>query len=87
LELRTLGCDRGQGFYYCRPTTAAQLEPLLRKHSRTEVEPLAAWTRSTEEAQRRAHNTEIRAGVGEICVVAGEIDEIDRELNVPVMAG
>ncbi len=86
LELRTLGCDRGQGFYYCRPTTAAQLETLLRKHSRTEVEPLAAWRRSTEEAQRRSYTTEIRIGIGEISVVASEIDEIDNDLHVPVMA-
>jgi diguanylate cyclase (GGDEF)-like protein len=86
IELQALGCDRGQGFYYCRPTTAAQLETLLREHARTEVEPLAAWRRSSEEAQRRPYNTEIRIGIAEISAAASEIEEIDNELHVPVMA-
>ena len=86
IELRALGCDRGQGFFYCRPTTAAQLETLLREHGRTDSDPLAAWRRSSEEAQRRPYNTEIRVGIGEINAAAGEIEELDNQLHVPVMA-
>ncbi|HEX3089410.1 MAG TPA: EAL domain-containing protein, partial [Ilumatobacteraceae bacterium] len=86
IELRALGCDRGQGFFYCRPTTAAQLETLLREHGRTEADPLTAWRRSSEESQRRPYNTEIRVGIGEINAAAGEIEEIDSQLHVPVMA-
>ncbi len=85
-ELRALGCDRGQGFYYCRPTTASQLETLLREHAHVEVEPLTAWRRSSEDSQRHPYNTEIRIGIGEISAAAGEIEEIDNELHVPVMA-
>jgi EAL domain-containing protein (putative c-di-GMP-specific phosphodiesterase class I) len=29
-RLRTLDCDRGQGFYFARPMPAADVEPLLR---------------------------------------------------------
>ena len=86
IELRALGCDRGQGFYFCRPATAAQLETLLREHARTEIEPLEAWRRSSEETQRRPYNTEIRVGIAEISAAAGEIEELDDQLHVPVMA-
>ena len=38
--LRSLGCDRGQGYYYCRPLPAAALTALFKEHISEETEPL-----------------------------------------------
>jgi EAL domain-containing protein (putative c-di-GMP-specific phosphodiesterase class I) len=33
-ELRRLGCDSAQGFYFAKPTTGDDLGELLERHSR-----------------------------------------------------
>jgi diguanylate cyclase (GGDEF)-like protein len=84
--LRKLGCDRGQGYYYCRPMAAPALGTLLGEHSQGEVELLAAWRRSAEKAQERSYDIEVRRGLSEVMSVGAEIDRLCKELHVPLMA-
>ncbi len=84
--LRKLGCDRGQGFYYCRPLTGPALTALFREHLDDEVEPLEAWRQSSEEIQDRSYDVEVRYGLKEIRQVAKDMDELVADLKMPVMA-
>ena len=84
-QLRKLGCDRGQGFYYCRPLPAAALTSLFREHISAETEPLEAWRRSSERVVAQAYHTEIRRDLAELRAIDGEITELNRDLNIPVM--
>jgi diguanylate cyclase (GGDEF)-like protein len=84
--LRRLGCNKGQGFYYCRPLPGAALTRLFREHSDDELEPLEAWRRSAAEVQERNFDTEVRMGLSEFRAVADDIDALAAELNMPVMA-
>ena len=84
--LRKLGCDRGQGFYYCRPLSGPALTALFREHLDGEVEPLEAWRQSSEEIQDRSYDVEVRHGLKEIRQVAKDIDELVDDLKMPVMA-
>ncbi|MEZ5341187.1 MAG: GNAT family N-acetyltransferase [Acidimicrobiales bacterium] len=83
--LRRLGCDRGQGFYYCRPLAGPALTTLLRDHLEDEKEPLLAWRRSSERVQSRAYDIDIRTGLSEINAISREIKALNDDLNVPVM--
>ena len=74
--LRRLGCDRGQGFYYCRPLSGPALTALFREHLDEELEPLEAWRQQSEEIQDRSFDIEIRNGLAEIRPVAKDIDEL-----------
>ena len=84
--LRKLGCERGQGFYYCRPLTAAALTSLLKEHASDDAEPLEAWRRSSEKVQERTFDVEVRRGLPELRAVGKDIIELNEDLNVPVMA-
>ncbi|MEL7156795.1 MAG: GNAT family N-acetyltransferase, partial [Actinomycetota bacterium] len=83
--LRKLGCDRGQGFYYCRPLTSAALTALLKEHPSSELEPLEAWRRSSEKVQQRVFDVAVRNGLTEIRAVHADIEALHRELSLPVM--
>lgn len=85
-ELRKLGCDRAQGFYYCRPLPAPALTALLKEHMDDETEPLEAWRRSSELVQERAFYTSVRVGMSEIRSVVQDIDELNQDLGMPLMA-
>jgi diguanylate cyclase (GGDEF)-like protein len=84
--LRKLGCDRGQGFYYCRPLASAALTSLFKEQLADEPEPLEAWRRSSEEAQQRVFDVEVRTGLASIRSVSNDIDTLNESLDVPVMA-
>ncbi len=84
--LRKLGCDRGQGFYYCRPLTGSALTSLFREHLDDEVEPLEAWRQSSEEVQDRSFDIEVGYGLKEIRPMSKDVDELVRDLKMPVMA-
>jgi diguanylate cyclase (GGDEF)-like protein len=84
--LRKLGCDRGQGFYYCRPLTGLALTSLLKEHLSEEVEPLEAWRRSSEQVQKRIFEVEVRNGLESIKGVQQDIEALNRDLKLPVMA-
>ncbi len=84
--LRKLGCDRGQGFYYCRPLTAPALTSLFKEHHGDEKEPLEAWRRSSENVQKRIFDVGVRTGLKEILEVVKDIDELNEDLGVPLMA-
>lgn len=84
--LRKLGCNRAQGYYYCRPLPDPALTSLMREHAGDEVEPLEAWRRAAETVQRRSYDTEIRVGMKEINAISDEIVELNQRVNVPLMA-
>ena len=84
--LRKLGCDRGQGFYYCRPLAPAALTSLLKEHRVTEAEPLEAWRRASEIVQKRAFDVQVRHGLPDIRSVSADIESFAAELKLPVMA-
>jgi diguanylate cyclase len=84
--LRKLDCDRGQGFYYCRPLPAPALTALFREHLDEQVEPLEAWRKQSEEVNERQFDVHVREGLMEIRPVAADLDELVRDLNMPVMA-
>ena len=84
--LRRLGCDRGQGFYYCRPLPGPALTTLFREHLDDKLEPLEAWRQSAEKIQDRSFDTEVRFGLNEIRTVAKDIDDLATDLKLPVMA-
>ena len=84
--LRKLGCNRAQGFYYCRPIPGPALTSLLREHTGNEIEPLEAWRTAAESVQRRSYDTEIRQGMKEIIAVQAEIVALNSEVDVPLMA-
>ncbi|MEZ5410561.1 MAG: GNAT family N-acetyltransferase [Acidimicrobiales bacterium] len=84
--LRKLGCDRGQGFYYCRPLAPAALTSLLREHRATDAEPLEAWRRASEIVQKRAFDIQVRHGLADIRTVSADIESFAAELGLPVMA-
>lgn len=83
--LRKLGCDRAQGFYYCRPLPAQALSALLRDHADDDTEPLEAWRRSSEQIHERAFYTSVRTGMKEIRPVLTDIDELNQDLKIPLM--
>ncbi len=84
--LHKLGCDRGQGFYYCRPLTGSALTSLFREHLDEEVEPLEAWRQSSEDVQDRSYDIEVGYGLKEIRPMSKDVDELVRDLKMPVMA-
>ncbi len=85
-QLRKLGCDRGQGFYYCRPLTGAALITLFREHHEENAEPLESWRQSAESIKGRAFDVAVRQGLVEIRPFAGEIEQLRADLGLPVMA-
>ena len=84
--LQELGCDRGQGFYFCRPLVAAALTSLLKEQLTEESEPLEAWRRSSELVQKRLFDVQVRQGLNEIKRVSADIESLNEELSVPLMA-
>ncbi len=84
--LRKLGCNRAQGYYYCRPLPAPALTSLMREHAGNEVEPLEAWRTAAEHVQRRSYDTEVRVGMKEVAGIADEIIALNTDLKVPLMA-
>lgn len=84
--LRKLGCDRGQGFYFCRPLSSAAITSLLKERLSDEVEPLEAWRRSSEQVQKRIFEVNVRNGLQEIKSVHKDIETLNKELLLPVMA-
>ncbi len=84
--LRRLGCDRGQGFYYCRPLAAPALTALFRDHTGDGKEPLEAWRQKAEKVHHRVIDIGVRTGLKEIQAVAGDIVELNQSLNTPLMA-
>lgn len=84
--LRKLGCDRGQGYYYCRPLAAAALTSLFKEHANEDTEPLEAWRRSSERVQERLFDVEIRRGLPELRAISNDIEALNDDLDVPVMA-
>jgi diguanylate cyclase (GGDEF)-like protein len=84
--LRKLGCDRGQGFYYCRPLSGSALTALFREHLDDELEPLEAWRQSSEEVQGRSYDVEVGHGIADVRAMSKDLDELTRDLNMPVMA-
>ena len=85
-QLRNLGCDHGQGFYYCRPMPATTLTALLQEHTADEVEPLVAWRRSSQRAQERLFDIDLRSGLPDIRHLAPELESLNDRLDVPLMA-
>ncbi len=85
-ELRKLGCDRAQGFYYCRPLPAPALTALLKEHVDDDTEPLEAWRRSSEQIQERAFYTSVRSGMSDIRAVSADIEELNKDVGMPLMA-
>ncbi|MEM9562950.1 MAG: GNAT family N-acetyltransferase [Actinomycetota bacterium] len=83
--LRRLGCDRGQGFYYCRPLTGPALTALFREHLDEELEPLEAWRQQSEEIQDRGFDIELRNGLAEIRAASADIEQLAEDLNLPIM--
>jgi diguanylate cyclase (GGDEF)-like protein len=83
--LRRLHCDRGQGFYYCRPLPSAALATLLREHHEDEIEPLESWRRASESAQRRVFDYETRTGLADIRSMSFEVEQLTRSLGLPLM--
>ena len=84
--LRKLGCDRAQGFHYCRPLPAAALTSLLKEHMSEDTEPLEAWRRSSERVQQRLFDVEVRRGLPDVRACAKDITALNDDLDVPVMA-
>ncbi len=84
--LQKLGCDRGQGFYYCRPMDAASLTALLRSHVADDEAPLEAWRESSARVQDRIFDVTVRNDMKQIRRVGDDIDEINTDLGVPLMA-
>ncbi len=84
--LRRLGCDRGQGFYYCRPMAAPAITSMLREHGDEHLEPLEAWRRSSDKVQARVFDTEVRTGLAEIGAISDQIHSLQEEAGVPIMA-
>ena len=84
--LHKLGCDRGQGFYFCRPLAPAALTSLFKEQLTNEPEPLEAWRKSSELAQQRVFDVEVRKGLTAVRGVAKDIDALNAHLNTPVMA-
>ncbi len=84
-QLRKLGCDRAQGFYYCRPLPAPALTALFKEHMDDETEPLEAWRESSEQVKQRMFYTSTRKGLKEIREVSREIEELNEDLNIPLM--
>ncbi|MCP3989665.1 MAG: EAL domain-containing protein, partial [Actinomycetia bacterium] len=84
-QLRKLGCDHGQGFYYCRPVSASALSTLLRQHRGDEDEPLDSWRRSSQLVQKRSFDVTVRDGLPAIQSVAADIEQLGRDMAVPVM--
>ncbi len=83
--LRRLGCDRGQGFYFCRPLGATALTALFKEQLSNETDPLMAWRRSSEQAQKRIFDVEVRTGLEHIRRAAADINELNASLDIPVM--
>jgi EAL domain-containing protein (putative c-di-GMP-specific phosphodiesterase class I) len=84
--LRKLGCNRAQGYYYCRPLPGPALTALMREHAGDEVEPLEAWRTAAEHVQRRSYDTEVRVGLKEIGAIADELVALNKDIKVPLMA-
>ncbi|MEZ5378419.1 MAG: GNAT family N-acetyltransferase [Acidimicrobiales bacterium] len=84
--LRRLGCDRGQGFYYCRPMAAPAITSLLREHADEAVEPLDAWRRSSDKVQDRIFDIEVHRGLREITPLTDQINTLHEEVGAPLMA-
>ncbi|MEE9417488.1 MAG: GNAT family N-acetyltransferase, partial [Acidimicrobiales bacterium] len=83
--LSNLGCDRGQGFYYCRPLNAAALTSLFKEHNQSEVEPLEAWRKSSEKVQQRVFDVTVHNGLDEIRTVSTDLQELHEDLGTPLM--
>ncbi len=83
--LHRLGCNRAQGFYYCRPLPAPALTQLLKEHSSDETEPLTAWRVSSERVQERLYDIEVRHGLDDLARISRELEELGREVKVPIM--
>ncbi|MGI9600683.1 MAG: GNAT family N-acetyltransferase [Acidimicrobiales bacterium] len=83
--LRKLGCDCGQGFYYCRPLTGPAITTLFKDHVADEQEPLEAWRRSSDQVQHRLYDIEVRHGMGDIREVAEELVALNEKVDVPLM--
>ncbi|MCB1003727.1 MAG: GNAT family N-acetyltransferase, partial [Acidimicrobiales bacterium] len=83
--LRKLGCDRAQGFYYCRPLNGPSLTALFKEHVADEVEPLESWRRASDRIQQRVFDVNVRYGLGEIRPVARDIESLNRDLGMPLM--
>lgn len=81
-KLHELGCDRGQGFHFCRPLAAGPLEQRLREHG-ADTDLLKAWPHSTQEARLRPYEVEVRDSLGEIGELASEMDDLSGELGLP----
>ncbi len=84
--LRRLGCDRGQGFYYCRPLPGAALTKLFKDHLDDELEPLEAWRTAADEIHDRSYDVSVRMGLSEMREISSDIDELVSDLKMPVMA-
>ncbi|MFT7601818.1 MAG: EAL domain-containing protein (putative c-di-GMP-specific phosphodiesterase class I) [Acidimicrobiales bacterium] len=82
--LSELGCDRGQGFHYCRPLVSGALEERLRDLAAAPANGLDSWARVSEEVKRQPYELEFRRGVEEIEVFGQEIHELAAELALPV---
>ena len=83
--LRKLGCDRGQGFYYCRPMDAASLTALLRNHVADETAPLEAWRVSSTKVQDRTFDVAVHTDFNQIRRISADLDQINTDLAVPLM--
>ena len=84
-QLRKLGCDHGQGFYYCRPVSGPALTTLLKEHAGEEAEPLDSWRRSSELVQKRSFDVTARHGLSAIQSVSTDIEQLGRDIGTPVM--
>ena len=84
--LRKLGCDRGQGFFYCRPLSGSALTSLFREHLDEELEPLEAWRQSSEQSSGSHLRRHVRSDVREIRKFATDIDDLIADLKMPVMS-
>ncbi len=84
--LRKLGCDQGQGYYYCRPISASALTQLFKEPLRDEAEPLEAWRRSSEKVQKRIFDVDVLTSLPEISAMSADIVALNEELNTPLMA-
>ena len=83
-ELRKLGCNYGQGYYYCRPVTGSALTTLLKQHA-GKTAALDSWRKSSELVQKRSFDVVCREGLAAIQAVSADIVQLNADLGTPVM--
>lgn len=83
--LKELGCDRGQGYYYCRPMGAPGLTELFEENIDEQEDSLEAWHLASEAAHKRIFESRTLFGIEAIKAAQPDLMRLNSELNVPIM--